>query len=123
MELSVILESVFPILLDVEGNPSMDILSRTIVNQISQDPYTKVPPYTVIMENVPCVFSASMIKSTQDDPLEKVNLSFYCLRKDLSSLHLSEKYILKYKGDIYSIPPGCVFENFGVIQIAVMKGN
>ena len=123
MELSSVFESVFPVLLEVEGSPHMDILSRVIVNQLEQDPYIKAVPYSLVLAGVPCVFSASQIKSTQDDPLEKVNLSFYCLRKDINTIVLTEKNILRYKDDLYSIHTGGCFENFGVLQIAVMKGN
>ena len=123
MDLAQIFGQAFPILQEIEGNPSMDILKRRVANTLDVDPHAKNQPYIEVATHIPCVFSVASARTDLGDDVINTNTSFYVLRSNIVGIPLTESNLIRFKGDLYKIVTGGVLENFGVLEIRVMRGN
>lgn len=118
-----LLAAAFPIFRQVQGFPVCNILERVLTNNPFESPLKINEPYTVIREDVECVFSRMDARTDLGDNTINTNTSFYFLTSSLMGLSIGLRHIILYRGAYYQPTTGGTTEDFGLIEVRVLAGN
>jgi len=113
-----IIESAFPILHQIENEPTADILRLAQTNDPFTDPHQNLPKYETVMANIPVLFTQSSQVADKSTNKTTSSTSLYFLRKDLTE-DITDRMLFEFNNSIYTPLPGGILNTFGLIEVTV----
>lgn len=96
--ISEIMAASFPLIWEAEERPLVDILRYTPSNNPqSVGDMMNLDPYTVLAEDMSCIYAGAPKKGQSDDDTTRTNLTLFIREEDMSEFPISHKLIFRHK--------------------------
>ena len=113
----------FPIFWEVEGRPTIDLLTENVVNTpvITMD-FTQLDPTQPIQSDIPCIFAGGPIEGKEDDDTTNVDYTFFVEQKALTTPP-NHRLIIRYLNRRYKLKEGGINDIFGLWEFTVIRAD
>ena len=119
-----IMAASFPMIWEVEGKPTTDILRHTTSNNPqSVGNLQSIDPYITLAEDVPCIYAGGPGVGQSDDDTTRTDLTLFIRESDMIGFPITLKLIFRHKGRLYKLVEQDPNYIFGLVEFNLLRAD